>query len=387
MFSLTDNPSIRCKVLLAVCWISISLIVTHASESCASSDSVRNMEQPLQAAHSSQDWQWLLSASLAAGGIDSDQEIDQLCQEFVNLCEEGRTEFHGVSDEHKRAVQLFSLLHRECLTGSYEQGCWRVDATLHHGPYNCVTSTILYICLARYHGLSVTALATPTHVYCQLDGEPPQEIQTTCLEWFERPHNRRRQTTTSTAGPSDIAEPNHEKTSTPVRLLSDKQLVGKVLYNRAIELLHKERFATAVEFLQQARELDPDDQTARKNLVAALNNWALWLASQGDYAGAMGRLQLAESLTSDTQFLLNNRLFVQQQWISTLCEQQKYKEAVSHFVSASARFSHDERLRKWGRQFWQDCLHDLHGRRHAPIANQLQRQLKSGGFDLTSDVF
>ena len=73
------------------------------------------------------------------------------------------------------------------------------------------------------------------------------------------------------------------------------ELVATIYYNRGVDLLAEERFADAAAANLKAVRLDPQNATAKGNLLATINNWAIDLATSGNYekAAALWQLGLA----------------------------------------------------------------------------------------------
>jgi len=111
-------------------------------------------------------------------------------------------------------------------------------------------------------------------------------------------------------------------------VLSDIELLGKVYYNRGVSQLEAHEYATAIALLKTSLALDPQDEPARNNLLAANNNWALALCDAGDFAGAADKLAAGRAI--DTQYgpLQTNDLYVHQKWVLHLCERGRYSSAV-----------------------------------------------------------
>lgn len=215
-----------------------------------------------------------------------------------------------------RPRAILSALHRLILTGKYKAECTEVHQTLASGDYNCVTATALYLDLCRRHGLQGAAVAIPAHVYCRLQGKQQEDIQTTCQEWFESSKS-------DNAFAKQVAAQR-----VPPRVLTDVELLGKVYYNRGVSQLEAHEYAAAIALLKTSLALDPQDEPARNNLLAAHNNWALALCDAGEYAAAAGKLAAGRAIDPEYGPLLTNDLYVHQKWVLHLCDRGQYSAAL-----------------------------------------------------------
>lgn len=216
-----------------------------------------------------------------------------------------------------RPRAILSALHRLVLTGNYQAECTEVQRTLESGDYNCVTATVLYLDLCRRHGLTGSAVAIPAHVYCRLQGKHEQDIQTTCQDWFDVAGRN------SSAFAKQVAAQ-----ATPPRVLSDIELLGKVYYNRGVSQLEAHQYGAAIVLLKTSLALDPRDEPARNNLLAAHNNWALALCDAGEFASAADKLTAGRTIDAQYGALQTNDLYVHQKWVLHLCERGQYSAAV-----------------------------------------------------------
>src|SRR5208337_2256614 len=90
-----------------------------------------------------------------------------------------RGEVANLSDQSALAERALTFLHRNLFT-SYSVLQTRVDTVLETGVFNCVSSAVLYMILARSVGLSVGGIRTTDHAFCTVlvNGEPV-DVETT----------------------------------------------------------------------------------------------------------------------------------------------------------------------------------------------------------------
>ena len=72
-----------------------------------------------------------------------------------------------VSDQAVLAERALTFLHKNLFT-SYSVLQTRVDTALETGVFNCVSSAVLYMILARSVGLSVGGVRTTDHAFCSV---------------------------------------------------------------------------------------------------------------------------------------------------------------------------------------------------------------------------
>jgi len=261
-----------------------------------------------------------LDASLIASGVTRSSQLEVCRQRFDVACDRFRLQLQNprALSDRELADAILRFLHEEILTADYQIKTTRVDQALTTGYYNCVASTILFRCLSSEFGADPVVVATPSHVFCQYDGESRLAVETTCPEWFSLPTN------------SDlITHHPANNASADVRVLSDVEVLGKLYYNRATDMLDRQRFASACELLRTSMTLDPGDGAARENLLAAMNNWALQRCEAGDFAQAAQLLDEGAAISSEYLPLQVNDLHVHQQWAVALCQRQEFAAALA----------------------------------------------------------
>ncbi len=210
--------------------------------------------------------------------------------------------------------QLYSLF----LTGQYNVACSELNRTMATGDYNCLTATVFFCELAANHGLTVVPLADRSHVYCRVfhRGEWTN-VQTTCPDWNDA---------TSIGSHSRFGT---ETPEAPVgRGLSAANLVAKSFYNRGVRLLEQKQFCASVAAFFASVQLDPGDDAARENLLAALNNWSLALADDDQLEQAVRVVEAGLQIDPKHAALLDNDLHVHQRLTAAHCAAGAFPQAV-----------------------------------------------------------
>jgi tetratricopeptide (TPR) repeat protein len=133
---------------------------------------------------------------------------------------------------------------------TYRSDASDVAEVLAAGEYNCVSASVLFVELAKRHGLNAYAVQLPEHVRCEvlIDGVA-MPIETTSLNPSAGKFTRKR-----------------------TRPLGDVTLIATLYYNRGVAAFDQGDLPTAIELNQQAIALDPECRPAKENLLAAINN-------------------------------------------------------------------------------------------------------------------
>ena len=212
------------------------------------------------------DQQSLLQSALAVGG-NSPQEIADLVATFSAFTQQLRVKHRNSPAVTQPLIRhLFSQLQQNHLHGQYDPHLCDVGKTISHGKFNCLTATILFRALCQEFAIEVVAIWEPSHVRC----------------WVPLDDRRFGYVVETTSKSSQTAVtarlPRHQLAE---RILTKEQLLGKVYYNRGVQLLRREAFPEALCSTWASCVLDHDDQSAQNNLRACLNNWALAVSQHG----------------------------------------------------------------------------------------------------------
>jgi hypothetical protein len=266
------------------------------------------------------------------------------------LVREAQIRILAADSEVEAAAVVYSLMHEKVLSGRYRAESTSLVEAMNSGDFNCVSATILFQSLATNCGLSVTPMATPSHVYSRLEKPSKTNIQTTCPDWFDymdRP-DLQQAAMRRTPGWSPDVEP---------RQLSSVQLIGKIYYNRGVFQLNDHLFAVAETNFLQSMQLDQVDESAQENLLATWNNWALAKCSEGDFADA-SRLILT-GIQRDAEYgpFQMNDLHIHQRWAQEMCKEGDFSSASQLLKSCELRrpevtlFGHSRKAvhRLWAR--------------------------------------
>jgi tetratricopeptide (TPR) repeat protein len=275
----------------------------------------------------------LLAAALVAGGASSPEEIERRERRLDALTLPLRESAAVLTPPKARAQAVFEFMHLRILRSGYRVDATDVASALDTGQFNCVSASVLFCCLAEQFGLDARGVELPGHAMSRLyvDGQPI-EVETTCPKWFRLTDDPRKRAELvakaagwrggARGGPIDCRE------------VSGVALVATIYYNRGVDLLFQKRFAEAVEANVKALWLDPSSDTARGNLLATLNNWAIDEAVYGRYNEAVGLLRSGMALKADFQAFRANYVHVHRQWVETLCRQGRFDESRGVLLAA-----------------------------------------------------
>ena len=285
----------------------------------------------------------LLEAALIASGVDDAAMLRRYVGQMADRVEELRRRgaVRGTSREQAQAV--FEFLHAEMLTGGYHLECTDLRQALDTGRFNCVSATVLFNCLASQFGLSAAGLEAPGHALSRLRlNDGPLDVETTCPRWFQSIGR-------SVAGAGVETRAGRvatDQAKTPIsahstdlrntREVSDVELVAMIYYNRAIDLLGEKRFDDAAAANAKALRLSPENATARGNLLATINNWAIDQGCLGHYRRAAELLRMGLTIEPGYEPFTLNYVHLCSQWSQRLCAEGRFDEALRLLVRAAA---------------------------------------------------
>lgn len=275
----------------------------------------------------------LLTAALVAGGATDPAAIERYQRHVDVLVAHLRQSAAVAGSPRQRAAAVFEFMHARILRGGYQIDATVLSTVLDEGRFNCVSASVLFCYLAGQFGLDARGLELPGHAMSRLHfGSDTLDIETTCPRWFRLTGDLRRQAelAAKAAGTGLSAASPDAK----CREVSGVALVATIYYNRGVDLLREKRFAEAAQANAKALWLDPTSATARGNLLATLNNWAIDEGTSGRYNEAAGLLRSGLALQSDFRPFHVNFIHVHRQWSQQLCRQGRFEESCAVLRSA-----------------------------------------------------
>ncbi|MGC3966631.1 MAG: tetratricopeptide repeat protein [Pirellulales bacterium] len=281
----------------------------------------------------------LLEAACTAGGITELSVVETYRRRFEHWVAELQVSGHVVGGERDKARAILEYLHHRVLTGGFVETSTTLDKPLEVGTFNCISSVILFRCLAERFGLSAYGVETPGHAYAMVKTSGGLiVVQTTCRDWFaaagdlETERSLLRQTIGATAADASA------KAATP-RRLSDVGLLAVVYFNRGVDLLEAGRHDAALAANQTALRLDAANTAARANLLATVNNWSLDLSRGGDFAKALRLLETGLEYAPEYELFHENLVALHQQRISRAVTVEEARPEVQSLRTCYARWS------------------------------------------------
>ena len=142
----------------------------------------------------------LLALAIASSGDRRDAasyaEIQRRVDEFIASV---KPTIDEAGDDWHRGYELHRAMHRTFFNGestelgSYDFNQARLTGIFSKGRYNCLSSAVLFVVLARAFDLPVRAAVVPTHVFVEMGppGGKINEIETTSSTGFDWVHDAR----------------------------------------------------------------------------------------------------------------------------------------------------------------------------------------------------
>lgn len=245
----------------------------------------------------------LLDAALIASGVVEPHRRAAYRRTFDGWVAELQVSGRVTGSTFDRARAVHEFLHARAFTGGFGEHCTTLDGVFDAGRFNCISSVILYRCMAVRFGLRVRGVEVPAHAYAVVETDAgPLVVQTTCPGWFLvlGDESMRRAALQRTLGA--VAATTADRRPIDGRSLDDVALVAIVYYNRGLDHLEAGRFAESIATNRTALRLDPRNGAARANLLATLNNWSLDRYRRGDVAEAVRLLE--QGLAIDPNYAL-----------------------------------------------------------------------------------
>jgi tetratricopeptide (TPR) repeat protein len=276
----------------------------------------------------------LLSAGLIASGVDRPERLSHYEAKFADLVAELRRSNTVVGTPRQQARTIFEFLHSRVLRGGYRLECTEMTVALDDGRFNCVSASVLFNCLAGRFGLRTCGLEGNAHAMSRLIlADATMDLETTCPDWFQRLAEPPRQP--GEAERAVVADRVAGGGPRP-RVVTDVELVSTIYYNRGVGLLAQKQFAEAMAANAKAMRLDPQGTSARGNLLAGINNWAIDLSVAGRWDEAAELLRQGLSLDPGSRILEANFVHVYRQWTDALCREGRFDQALAALDLAGA---------------------------------------------------
>jgi len=295
-----------------------------------------------------------LDAALIASGIGDAKTLRCYEVRLAVLIAELDASGNVAGGPRERARAVFEFMHCRVLVGGYRIECTDLRTALDDGRFNCVSASVLFNCMAGEFGLEVCGLEIPGHMMSRVTlPKGSLDVETTCPGWFRLMGDPDRQAAAVKKTIGEISSNARSQT----REVSPVEIAAMIYYNRGVDLLAEKRFAEAANANAKALRLDCNSTTARGNLLATLNNWAIELGGSDRHAEAVDLLRQGLSFDPDYEAFSLNYVHVHHQWVEHLCRTGRFEEALNVLAAAAGelpnrpyfRHAPQEVHRRWDR--------------------------------------
>ena len=221
------------------------------------------------------------------------------------------------------AEDILTFMH-ETVLGRYEENVTEMHVLLEQGVYNCVSSAMLYLILAKSAGLDVIGMKTRDHVFCsvRLAGENI-DVETTNVYGFD-PGSKTEflDAFGKVTGYSYVPPTNYrDRTETDA-----KGLLALLLHNRVSFLTEKREFSDAIGAAVDAYALLRDKGSLDK-LVMTVVNQSSWHNSRRRYEAGLSLLNDAIAAFGPDERVVAARGDLVHNWVVELLDRGNMQDA------------------------------------------------------------
>jgi hypothetical protein len=240
-----------------------------------SSQQLSTMREPLSV-------ETIVDAALEFSGA-SDASAAEAKDKLVGLLRKFRDEVADVTEQAALAEKALVFLHKNLLT-TYAVLQTRVDTALDTGVFNCVSSAVLYMIVARSVGLSVSGVRTSDHAFCTVLVNGQQvDVETTNPDGFNPGAKKEFTDSFGKITGFRYVPPGHYGDR---RAIGEKELLSLILYNRVSEYGDSRFFKDALQPAVSAYALIGSEEM-RGVMGIAFSNYVTSLGVRQDYAQAV----------------------------------------------------------------------------------------------------
>ena len=277
----------------------------------------------------------MLQAMLFASGVEDASARKKYHQQFDQLVGRARQAVQGAGADRDRADRLLRFLHKSVMNKGYAAEQTSFSAVFDTGTFNCVSSTAMYHLVGTRLGLKLEALSIsggpylPGHASLDLiDGDKRIDVEPTNADGFDW------QAKISRPGVIVLSFAPSRKNGRKVDVFG---VASMICSNRAIVLSKAKppRRMEAVRCYLSAPALDPANQTASGNLLAAFTNWGPELAGEKKFEEALRVLAFGLEVAPRSSALRNNYSVIWSRYIDALLESGQDKDALKVIARAA----------------------------------------------------
>ena len=279
----------------------------------------------------------IVDASLAFSGA-SDAAASSAKDRLSSLLLRFRSEVAELSDQSVLAERALTFLHKNLFT-SYSVQQTRVDTALETGVYNCVSSAVLYLVLARSVGLSVGGVRTADHAFCfvLVDG---QQIDVETTNPFGFNPGAKKDFTDSfgkVTGYTYVPPGNYVDR----RVIGEKELLSLILYNRVSVSVDGRSFRDALQPAVSAFALMGTDDT-RQVMTNAISTYTDELETRQDFPRAAQFMDAVKASFGGIIKIDQLRQDVHHRWVLSLLNSRAFADADALLSQPSTKAALDD---------------------------------------------
>jgi hypothetical protein len=228
----------------------------------------------------------LVDAALVFSGV-SDAVLPAYRQKVLDLVAGFQSQGKAARDPAILGARILEYLHAGPLR-RYDLHQAEIDVLLDEGTFNCVSSAVMYLVLARSAGLAVGGIRTADHAFCTVTaGSRTIDVETTNRYGFDP--GSRKEFTDSFGRVTGFAytPPSNYRDRTPI---GERGLLALLLFDQVAFATDRGDYAAALGPAISAWTLSADE-LARSTLVTALSNYAIGLSRDLRFEEAVAFLE------------------------------------------------------------------------------------------------
>ncbi len=266
----------------------------------------------------------IILAALRVSGVSA-AEFDSVFADIKQLLADAEGEIDRDEEPALLAERILQFLHNTTFD-VYDEFQTRIDIAVKSGRFNCVSSAVMYMILARYFDIPVIGIGTADHAFCAvvLPGRVV-DVETTTVYGFDPGRKKEFQDAFgNVTGYSYVPPSNYSGRNE----LGERELLGLILQNRISFLEARKEYGAAVALAVDRYALAPLGRS-RTHLFKEIANFAALLNERREYSPAIDFLTKAvdeygrdESFGNIFEILHYNRAV-------TLIQAEKPREAIA----------------------------------------------------------
>ncbi len=262
-------------------------------------------------------------------------DFERVEDELENFIQGQALFLFDIESPYERAKQALVLLHR-ALFRRYIIDQTRIDLVLENGSYNCVSSAVVYVALAKAAGLAAWGVQTPDHAFAMVRTERGDiDVETTNILGFD-PGNNREEFVDSFGQLTGYAYVPPEQYGKRSRI-GEKALIGLIFHNRISTLEHKRDFGSALVLAVERNALEASDQT-RVFLVERASNLAAGFITAGRNQEALSFLSEFENVYGQAKLIEEARSVSIQNILAEYGRKGNFTEGLAFAREARGRY-------------------------------------------------